>query len=202
MRHLLPAAFAALLLAAVNVAPAATPHWVDPGIGKATGVAMSPDSSVIIVQREGQDPVRTWDRGQTWTAFTVQGTRPDRFFASPADPKVLYAAQGGGDHPNGLLSYTGPRLYRTRDRGETWELMTSVAAAADGQGLGEFVAGAHPDLVYAKRMEAGLCFTGLCTYSGGVPYRSTDGGHTWVSISTGSPYRTGLAPSPSDPRIL
>jgi hypothetical protein len=191
-----------VLLLAASATFGVTPRWASTGLaGNITGFSVNDDGSVVIAQRETAareaiDPVRTLDRGQTWLPFTVLGVRPNRFFSVPSDPKVFYAVSGGvGSAPSSL--------YRTRDRGDTWELMAGAPLADDGVPLGNFRAGASPDLLYASRMARAFCNTGVCTYSGTGAHRSADGGRTWVRIETGLEGDTlALHPSPSDPRVV
>ena len=48
--------------------------------------------------------------------------------------------------------------------------------------IGNIVLDADPNLLYGTWMVVQDCFTGICSFTGTEPYRSTDGGITWQAI--------------------
>ena len=192
----------ALLLVRAALASAEFPAWAplsDPAILAVASAGR--DGGVLIARRLGLDPVRSTDGGRTWTAFTVQGTRPDRFIGSPTDALTFYAMAGGITVDYGPSS-TPASLYRTRDGGLAWELVATALTTPAGSPLGDIVVGAHPDLLYGGRLVGTGCFGGNCLYTGQELFSSSDGGRSWQSVDVPAGSTTKLAfPSPSDTRV-
>lgn len=189
----------------VTTAIAATDAWSPMDVTLAGIVSGGTDGSFLIGRRTGQDPVRSTDGGRTWNSFTVLGTRPDRFIASPTDPRVFYAMTGGV--ALSVSAGTPSSLYRTRDGAITWELVAERFTTPSGAALTDLVVGADPNLLFAGRATASLCTLG-CIYVGGEAFVSSDGGRSWKSIDAGIdtaiPPSTShkLYPSPSHPSVV
>ncbi len=152
--------------------------WTDVGPTSTVEVSMGgADPNILLVRRAEADPLRSADGGRTWTPFTVQGTRPDRFVASAIDSSRFYALRARFiDGRAGTRTEPGT-LHRSNDGGRTWEL---VQARFEGGGgpLGNLRPGASPNVLYASRMAPGSCFVN-CFYDGVEAFRSLDGGATW-----------------------
>ena len=130
----------------------------------------------------------------------VLGEFPERFVMSPADGRIAYAVvtrTGFFAGPFGPPS----RLFRTEDAGGSWRLVASPLVNDKGETLGNLAAGASPGLIYAMRMAASSCFTGLCAYEGNEAYVSIDGGVSWKSID-GENRFTRVYPSATRPMTL
>jgi photosystem II stability/assembly factor-like uncharacterized protein len=193
----------ALLLLHTALVSAEFPAWAPLSDTAILSVASAGrDAGVLIARRVGLDPVRSTDGGRTWTAFTVRGTRPDRFVGSPTDALSFYAMAGGITVDFGP-SIAPASLYRTRDGGLSWELVAATLTTAAGSPLGDVVVGAHPELLYAGRVVGTSCFGGNCLYTGHELFSSSDGGRSWRSVDLPVGGTTKLAfPSPSDTRVI
>ena len=92
-------------------------RWTNPafdGTGQRM-VAGGAGNATLVVLRENQDPLRSFDGGKTWSAFTVRGSRPLDVSVSPADGRTWYAVVYA---PVGepAIPYSSPQvIYRTRD---------------------------------------------------------------------------------------
>ncbi len=84
------------------------------------------DSNVVLVGCDMTGAYLTKDGGHSWRMFNLRGT-PHLFAFDPVNPKVMYAATIG--------------LWRSRDAGDTWELVhpapftvTAIAMVDDHAG--------------------------------------------------------------------
>ncbi len=125
---------------------------------------------------------KTTDGGQTWkkALYVDDNTGATDIVMDPQDPETLFAAMyqrqrtawgfnGGG---------AGSGIYRTRDGGLTWTLLSHGLPNGEKGRIGLDVFHADPRLVYAV-VEAGGRESGV--------YRSTDRGDTWEILSTLNP---------------
>ncbi len=181
MNARIPGFIVSLVVLAGGAVAQSLPNWSTPILGNVRGAVFGGrDAAVILAVRDGLDPVRSLDGGATWMPFTVQGTRPDRLVASPTDSKVFYALRGGA--ATGVAFNTSKSaLYRTDDAGASWYLIHALLAP--GVALGDLTVGAHPDLLYATRVDATVCSIG-CSYAPGFDaYASFDAGRSWHSVA-------------------
>lgn len=124
---------------------------------------------------------RTEDDGASWTPILPADRRTIRMAISPADPRVLYAAQvgdSGGDF----------WLLRSTDRGATWDELDRQTQAPCGWSV--LVLAPHQADPSRLFRTAG-CYAGRNT--GDDLEESRDGGQTWT---------TSLAPRTAFPRAL
>ncbi len=159
------------------------------------------------------------------TLGTVRAIVPDRsVVSSGAWSKLYLTASGNGNCSTigGAVNVTTPRLWRTLDAGATWNTIATAGsgsgAGSDGLPAGECVnAGtasspfpspdlpipvplvvdhADPDTLYVGTYLRS--YNSSSTYIPAAPngvFKSTDGGVTWTSASTGLPLHTGSATS-------
>ncbi|MBI4698151.1 MAG: hypothetical protein HY758_04385 [Nitrospirae bacterium] len=175
---------------------------------KATGALPGEDEfkdhAVYAVKTAPSDPDVVWaehnywaekstDGGQTWTHIknsTMQrdcqdcGGTGDNFrlcrslVVDPTDSQKIYIGTGG---PNG--TYSSGAIYKTTDGGTTWSKMkqgnnfdfTVIDIAVDPQ---------NTNIIWAVTNSYG--YGGW----GGTLYRSGDGGNTWSSIFSLTPYKS------------
>jgi photosystem II stability/assembly factor-like uncharacterized protein len=170
MLRLLAALAVLVLVESASAGPMT--RWTNPpfeGSGQAL-VAGGPGNSTLVVFRDNQDPVRSFDGGKTWSPFTVQGNRPLSVSISPVDGRTWYAVIVGEGAPDSFARV----ILRTRDGGNTWEersRMTGYQPEAPRQG-------ADPDHLYMLRFDLPQCGF-LCTGSTASILMSRDGGRTW-----------------------
>ncbi len=159
------------------------------------------------------------------TLGTVRAIVPDRSVVTGGAWSKLYlSASGNGNCSTigGAVTVTTPRLWRTLDAGASWNTIATAGSGAgvgsDGLPTGECVNGgtsANPfaaadfpipvplvvDHADANTLYVGTYLRLYNSTSGYVPaapngvFKSTDGGVTWTSASTGLPLYTGSATS-------
>ncbi len=150
----------------------------------------------------GDGVYRSDDGGSTWTNTGLN--RSEHIGTIAVDPRnsdrVFVAAEGP------LWSSGGQRgVYRTDDRGATWQ---SVLSIDDDTGVTSLVmAPDNPDIIYAaayQRRRHVATFVGGGAGSG--IYKSSDGGTTWKRLTQGLPKepmgKIGLAVTPADPNLV
>jgi photosystem II stability/assembly factor-like uncharacterized protein len=131
---------------------------------------------------------RSKDGGETWVRAgtglpMARATRS--LVIDPTNPSILYAATGE----------TG--FYRSADAGDNWTAADNAWATADNADLAKreirclAVGSASPTILYAST-------------DGGRVFRTTDGGNTWINVSTGLPQidMYAVAAAPGAPATL
>ncbi|HJO38973.1 MAG: hypothetical protein QGF21_02240 [Vicinamibacterales bacterium] len=152
-------------------------------------------SNVII----GKGVYKSVDAGETWDHVGLENTgNSGAVLIHPENPDLAYvAAIGNPFAPNAERG-----VYRTRDGGDSWDLVHFVSDHTGAVDL-EF-APDNPDEIYATMWEAErkpwtILSGGL---EGGV-FKSSDGGDTWAALTTGLPDglrgKADLAVSGGDP---
>jgi photosystem II stability/assembly factor-like uncharacterized protein len=116
---------------------------------------------------------RTTDGGRTWahTLFVDDRSGVVDLVSDPSRPAVVFASFAGGAPPG----QPGPPIYRSDDRGATWERTSGTGLPADATSANIAVApGTAGRRLYAITGARGA--RGL--------YRSDDGGATWALMTT------------------
>ncbi|GMV06336.1 MAG: hypothetical protein AMXMBFR53_26120 [Gemmatimonadota bacterium] len=146
---------------------------------------------------------KSTDGGKTWVAKGLEKTQAiGRMVVHPTDPNLVYVAALGA-----VWNANPERgLYRTKDGGETWELVKHVS---DKAGFVDVILNPHhPEVVWAASWER---VRGPYFLQSGGPgsglWKSADGGDTWTAVKgngfpTGNTGRLGLAIAPSNPHVM
>lgn len=150
----------------------------------------------------GDGVYKSEDGGKSWKKVGLeQSEHIGKILIHPHKSNIVYvAAQGPLWGPGGDRG-----LYKTTDGGKTWNKMLSIS---ENTGV--------TDVVFDPRNPAVLLAAAyqrrrhVWTLINGGPesalYRSTDGGASWVKLSTGLPNvdlgRIGLAVAPSNPDVV
>jgi photosystem II stability/assembly factor-like uncharacterized protein len=104
------------------------------GGGGQTGIAIDPtNTDVVYVTTDNGGIIKTTDGGETW--FSVNNNIGNRLLADveidPLNPNVLYvAAEVYSKSPSWSDDPVNGELYRTRDQGQTWELVYAEGVGA------------------------------------------------------------------------
>jgi photosystem II stability/assembly factor-like uncharacterized protein len=112
-----------------------TRHTVGGGGGQ-TGIAIDPmNTEVVYVTTDNGGIIKSTDGGETW--FSINNNIGNRLLADveldPLDPNVIYvAAQVYAKSPSWSDDPTNGELYRSRDGGQSWEIVH-----AEGMGPGD-----------------------------------------------------------------
>ena len=142
------------------------------------------------------------DAGDSWTNVGLKTSEHiSKIIVHPTNPNTVWVAAQGP-----LWSKGGERgLYKSEDGGGTWN---KVLGGNEWTGVTEVVMDPrNPDLLYAATWQRHRTVAALM---GGGPdsglHKSTDGGNTWVELTTGLPKsnmgKIGLAISPQQPDII
>ena len=150
----------------------------------------------------GEGVYHSSDGGETWRLAGLEETRHiGRIVVHPANPDIVWVAALG--HLFGPNPERG--VYRTTDRGETWEMVLHID---DDTGFVDLALNpADPSMLYAAAYQRRRRAWG---FAGGGPgsglYKSTDGGDSWAEVTEGLPEgdkgRIGLAVSAQDPALV
>lgn len=185
---------AACAVLALGLPAGASPvtRWNSQAVEGVTGlVSGGPGGTTAVALRQGMDPLRSFDGGQSWSPFTVKGARPDDLKISPSDSRTWYAVLSDGSDDR-----VPRRIVRTRDGGDTWEERSRV--------LNRFALapsiGPDPDTLYLAQFELPPIGFPEAPSTAADVMVSTDGGLTWTKRNPQAQvYR--LAASPVDGRL-
>ena len=130
------------------------------------GLVVIPTAPRTLIATTNNDVNRSTDDGRTWQPLGVANVFPWRYARAaaldPEDPNMVWVGAGNGPPGN------QGGLYRTRDRGETWEEMPlPVRPNSTIWNLGFHVA--DPSRIYATAIN-------------GYVYRTLDRGATWEKL--------------------
>ena len=138
------------------------------------------ESTIRIDVTHGDGVYKSTDAGVTWRHMGLAETRHiGEIRVHPDDPDLVYVAALG--HASRDNPERG--LYRSRDGGETWELVLHVSDRAGAVDVS--LDPNNPRIVFATVWQARRTFWSID--SGGPDsglWRSRDGGDTWEDIST------------------
>ncbi len=111
------------------------------GGGGQTGIAIDPtNTNIIYVTTDNGGIVKSTDGGETW--FSINNNIGNRLLADveldPLDPEVVYVtAQVYAKSPDWSDDPTNGELYRSRDGGQSWEVVYAEGiGAGDGRSFG------------------------------------------------------------------
>lgn len=131
--------------------PAATPSPVPPprpgwtrltlnGGGGQPSISIDPtNSQVVYVTTDNGGIVKTTDGGETWAAINhnIGNRMLSDSELDPLDAQVLYVlAEVFSESPSYADEPVNGELYRTRDGGQTWEVVYAQGMGADGRVFG------------------------------------------------------------------
>ncbi len=159
------------------------------------------EATIRIDVSHGDGVYRSTDGGTTWHHRGLTETRHiGRIAVDPTDPDTVYVAALGHsakDNPE-------RGLYRSRDGGETWDLVLHVSEGAGAVDVS--VDPGNPRILFATVWQTRRTFWSID--SGGPDcglWRSLDGGDTWTDITgneglpDGTVGKMGVAVSPARP---
>lgn len=188
--------------------------WTNTRVVSMGDLAVAPSDPMQIWAGTGEEDSRnsispgggifkSTDGGETWEAKGLEQTQViGRIVVHPTNPDLVYVAALG--HIWGPNPERG--LYRTKDGGDTWELVKHVS---DRAGFVDVVMHPHhPEVLWAASWERER---GPYYLQSGGPgsalWKTADGGDTWTEVSgngfpTATKGRIGLAISASNPHTM
>ena len=131
-------------------------------------MAQEPGRPEIIFAGSDKGLHRSEDGGASWTLLdtSLNGSMIWELAIDPVDPNIMYAGTG---------TPSTPGIYRSTDRGKTWEQRPmQIADSCPAVGIPRFT-GIAVDPTDHKNVWAGIEVDGV--------RRSTDGGDTWTEVS-------------------
>ena len=141
-------------------------------------VYINPQNTNIIIATTSAGIQRSTDGGQNWSQ--TRGGSFSKIIQPGDDPNVLFSIQRGSN----------ARIYTSVDNGVNWTQVNSSVLPTSGTRRGEIaVAPSDSNYIYALYGASNNGYYGM--------YRSTDGGSTWVQMST-SPNLLGWSTTGSD----
>ncbi|MEM1250044.1 MAG: hypothetical protein AAGK22_26985, partial [Acidobacteriota bacterium] len=154
-----------------------------------------------VTTSHGDGMYKSTDAGETWTHIGLpKAGQIARIKIHPKDPDLAYVAVQGQ-----IWGKSDERgVYRTKDGGETWELVLSVDSQTGATDLR--MDPTNPRVLYASMWEHGR--TPWYVLSGGQAggvFKSTDGGESWKKLTNGLPEligKVGIDVSASNPKRL
>ena len=188
--------------------------WTDERVVSMGDIAIAPSNPDVIWAGSGEEDSRnsispgggifkSEDGGETWELMGLEATEViGRIVIHPTDPNIVHVAALG--HIWGSNPERG--LYRTRDGGETWELVKFISETA---GFVDVVMDPRdPDRLFAASWERvrGPYFLRSGGPGSGL-WLTEDGGDTWTEVTgdgfpTAEKGRIGLAMAPSNPDVM
>jgi photosystem II stability/assembly factor-like uncharacterized protein len=119
---------------------------------------------------------KSTDGGATWAQvlFINDDTGVSDIVLHPTNPDLLYAVGWNRIRNSYTSLVSGPdaRIWRTKDGGGSWEVLSNGLPEGDHTRMGIAIAHSNPSVIYAQYTDAvDLEFKAL--------YKSTDGGDTW-----------------------
>ena len=139
------------------------------------------DPKTIYVGVEQGALLKTTDAGQSWRELDAYSTPDDYAY------KDIHQITIRPSNPDELYMTTGPGLYHSTDRGETWEQLTSRY---------KFPIGYPDQLIYSPNDDRIMFMSGAADNPGtwrethhanATVVRSKDGGRTWEEAKKGMP---------------
>jgi len=151
-----------------------------------------------VTTSHGDGVYKSTDAGRTWQNMGLEKTRAiSRIRVHPKDADLVYVAAQGA--PYGPTEERG--IYRSRDGGETWELVLNVDETTGASDLA--MDRTNPRILYGAFWDH--LRDPWVVRSGGpgsAIYKSTDEGDTWEKLTEGLPElmgKTAVDVSPADP---
>ncbi|MDH3271344.1 MAG: glycosyl hydrolase [Gemmatimonadota bacterium] len=140
-----------------------------------------------VMTSHGDGVYRSTDAGRTWTHLGLDRTRSiSRIRVHPDDPDLVYVAAQGA--PYGANEERG--IYRSRDGGESWELILHVDENSGASDLAMDMT--NPRILYASFWDhRRLPWRVVSGGPGSGFWKSTNGGETWEQINDGLPDEMG-----------
>jgi photosystem II stability/assembly factor-like uncharacterized protein len=161
--------------------------WIERGPGNVTGrtrgLIIDPDDSTgntWFAGSVGGGIWKTTDGGKSWVnktpAFPDLATTT--IAMAPSNHNIIYAGTGEGFF--NVDAVAGDGIFKSTDRGETWNQLVATAGNVNFQSINRIVVNpSNPNLVYVCANVDYNAFN-LGTYSN--IFKSTDGGINWLSV--------------------
>lgn len=145
--------------------------------GRITDLAVDPrDANRVYAAAAEGGILRTDDAGQHWLPLFDEGPAlaMGAVALDPANPDIVYAGGGEVNPGGGSVAYGGAGLFRSPDRGATWEPLGLETVGAIGR--------IRVDPTNSQRLFVAAMGQLWETDSARGVYRSIDGGDTWQQV--------------------
>ncbi len=144
------------------------------------------EANIFRSSMAGAGVYRSTDGGETWEHKGLAETHTiARIAVHPGDPNTVYVAASG----NEWTANPERGVYRTRDGGESWDLVLSVGE--ESRAIDLVLDPVKPEVVYASTWQRTRLRwndpRNTDTTSGSGIWRSDDGGDSWSAINEGLP---------------
>jgi photosystem II stability/assembly factor-like uncharacterized protein len=143
-------------------------------------IAVAPWDSKVIFQWGGNGNYRSYDGGETFSPIATGCLAESYFSISPSQPDTLYLSNLLDPFGDSTEGCTGG-IYRSRDRGSTWELIGLEGYYQVGGTWGAFAVGGKEDRYLYIEANPNSSRTG----AGSAVFASSDGGATWYIAKNG-----------------
>lgn len=154
-----------------------------------SGVGFDPVDPAVLYLGTEEGIFRSADYGDTWTPVLTHGYITDIKIA-PSDPDVGYAAH------HSRFDVADGTIYKTTDRGMTWERVSGPSLPGGLHILELIVDWEDEDVLYL------LAGEGRFACGPAVVYESNDGGATWARIAADLGQIADIALDPNDSNAL
>lgn len=161
--------------------------WIERGpgnvSGRTRGIIVDPDDpsyNTWFAGSVGGGVWKTTDAGQTWTNLTpnLPNLATSTLVMAPSNHDVIYAGTGEGF--GNVDQIDGSGIWKSEDRGQTWEQLASTADNPEFQNIMRMVVDPSDENTLVVATAPGF------HYLNGEPnsgiFRSIDGGETWARV--------------------
>lgn len=152
--------------------------------GRTRGIVVDPDDSELdtwYVGSVGGGVWKTTDAGESWIHLTESLTNlaTSTIVMAPSNPDIIYVGTGEGF--NNVDQIDGDGIWKSTDRGLTWEQLESTTNG-DFQNVMRIVVDPNNENIILAATNPGFNGGG----SSSKIFKSTDGGESWYSVFDGN----------------
>ncbi len=168
--------------------------WIERGpgnvSGRTRGLLVDPDDpehNTWYAGSVGGGVWKTENAGQDWFELTtgLPNLATSALAMAPSNPDVIYAGTGEGF--GNLDQIDGSGIWKTIDRGATWDQLASTADNPEFQNIMRIIVDPVDEDVLLVATAPGFYYLPGTRATSGI-FRSTNGGDTWVKVHDAGAY--------------